>query len=77
MRHYRIMGNILYFLCYNTPVGRRIDGSFIMRNGKQTLDFAKFDKDFACKVCNQMLEMYGPKAHWIKDETGEIIFPVT
>lgn len=68
--------NIVYYLCYNTPVGERPDGSFVYRVGKQTLDFDKFDLDMNKSVCETMNSMYGDGTHWVEDETGEKVYPV-
>lgn len=67
-------GNIIYYLCYDTPIGQRPDGSFVRRVGKQTLEHDKFDLDMNKGVCDSMISIFGHGTHWIEDETGEKVY---
>ena len=68
-----------YYLAYDTPVGKRPDGSYVTRVGRQKIDFCD-DLDFAVGICNTMLDIYGKKnlagndTHWIESEAGEKIW---
>ena len=62
-----------YYLAYDAPVGKREDGTFVMRKGRQKIDFCP-TKDFASKVCSFMLRQYGRGTHWIEDEAGKTIW---
>lgn len=70
-------GNIEFYLCYDTPVGKRPDGSLVRRTGKQKLDFDARDLDMNIGVCDQMISFFGNGTHWIEDETGEVVYPTT
>lgn len=69
-----MQGNMVYFLCYDTPVGRRPDGTVVRRVGKQKLDFDSRNLDMNISVCRQMNFSYGVGTHWIEDETGKVVF---
>lgn len=66
------MGNIKYFLCYNTPLGLLSNGTIHYRIGKQEIS-NPYDKNEAIYVANFMNDIYGSDTHWIEDETGERI----
>lgn len=66
------MGNMQYFLCYDTPVGF-INGVVHRRVGREKIHIHSTNKAFSLGVADKMCELYGNRTHWIEDETGEIV----
>lgn len=68
-------GNIVYYLCYDAPLGIGPDGNIYYRVGKQNLDFDKSNLSANIHVCEFMNLTYGPGTHWVEDEAGEVVYP--
>lgn len=64
-----------YYLAYDTPVGKRPDGSFVMKVGRQEVSEPCQDAKSAAGICDLMLSIYGDDTHWIEDENGAKIYP--
>jgi hypothetical protein len=67
-----MIGNILYKLCYDTPLGYNSNGEIHRRKGSETTSMGRqYDRDYNILWTEKMCEIYGDGTHWIEDEEGQ------